>query len=419
MKTRRYTKPIMHMMLAGSLALLYPAISHAEDVADVLSGPDATPNVLASDDADKPDILNVDIQNRFDAFKQTINERIGLDFGFDYNAIGYAATSSLGKYNTGSGSLRFLGTWNLFDRDGPNTGGLVFKFENRHSFTKVAPTAFSAEIGYAGLVSSVFSDQRWRTTHLYWQQNFLGGRGVAYAGFLDVTDYTDVYALASPWTGFSNLAFQTGSGTIGGLPDGAFGGMVGGFLTSNIYASASIADANADATDIGKGFDTFFNDFETFKTVEVGWTSGARRLFIDNAHVTFWQIDERTDAGTPDGFGVSFSVTKGINDRFLPFVRGGWAHDGGSLYEAALSVGVGYQRVPGRDLLGIGLNWSRPNKNTFGTKLNDQFTLEVFQRLQVTEGLQVTPSIQVIKDPALNPDEEAIALFGLRARYAL
>ncbi|WP_299476975.1 carbohydrate porin [uncultured Roseibium sp.] len=406
-------------LLLAAMVLLCSAIAKAEDVDDVLSGPDATPNVLATDDAEKPDILNVDIQNRFDAFKKTIKDNIGLNFGIDYNALGYVASSSLSKYNNGSGSLRFLGTWELFDRGGPNTGKLVFKVENRHSYGKVAPTAFNAEIGYAGLVSSVFSDQRWRTTHLYWQQNFFGGKGVAYAGFLDVTDYTDVYALASPWTGFSNLAFQTGSGTIGGLPDGAFGGMIGGFLTSNIYASASIADANADATDISKGFDTFFNDFETFKTVEIGWTSGARRLFIDNAHVTFWQIDERTGAATPDGYGVNFSVTKGINDRWLPFLRGGWAHNGGSLYEAALSIGLGYQRVPGRDLLGIGLNWSRPNENTFGTKLNDQFTLEVFQRLQVTEGLQVTPSIQVIKDPALNPNEEAIALFGMRARFAL
>lgn len=411
--------PLASILLSSIMVMLSSGLAYAEDVDDVLSGPDATPNVLASDEAEKPDILNVDIQERFDAFKKTIKESIGLDFGIDYNALGYVASSSLGKYNTSSGSLRFLGTWELFDRGGPNVGKLVFKIENRHSFGKVAPTAFNSEIGYAGLVSSVFSDQRWRATHLYWQQNFLGGKGVVYAGYLDVTDYTDVYALASPWTGFSNLAFQTGSGTIGGLPDGALGGMIGGFLSDNIYVSASIADANADATNIGKGFDTFFNDFETFKTVEVGWTSGARRLFVDNVHATFWQIDERTDAGTPDGYGISFSATKGINDRWLPFVRGGWAHDGGSLYEAALSVGVGYQRVPGRDLLGIGLNWSRPNEDTFGTKLDDQFTLEVFQRLQVTEGLQITPSIQLIKDPALNPNEEAIALFGVRARLAL
>ncbi|WP_428671958.1 carbohydrate porin [Roseibium sp.] len=409
---------LVSSLLSGLLFLLAPQIAQAEDAAEALSGPDATPNVLASDADEKQDLLDVNIQERFDASKKKIKEKIGLDFGIDYNALGYVASASPGRYNTGSGSLRFLGTWDLFDRNGPNKGGLVFKFENRHAYSQVAPTAFNAEIGYAGLVSSVFSDQQWRTTHLYWQQKFAGGRGVAYAGFLDVTDYTDVYALASPWTGFSNLAFQTGSGTIGGLPDGAFGGMVGGFLTSNIYASASLADANADATDIGSGFGTFFNDFETFKSVEVGWTSGPERLFIDNFHATFWQIDARSKAGTQDGYGVSFSATKGINDKWLPFVRGGWSHDGGSLYQAALSVGFGYQRLPGRDLLGVGLNWSRPNKNTFGTKLDDQITLEVFQRLQVTEGLQVTPSIQVIKNPALNPQEEVVSLFGMRARLA-
>ena len=83
-----------------------------------------------------------------------------------------------------------------------------------------------------------------------------------------------------------------------------------------------------------------------------------------------------------------------------------------------MSVGFGYQdqSVAGAGLFGMGLNWGRPNEDTFGAKLDDQYTAEVFYRGQILSGLQITPSIQLIADPALNPDEDFISVVGVRAR---
>jgi porin len=39
--------------------------------------------------------------------------------------------------------------------------------------------------------------------------------------------------------------------------------------------------------------------------------------------------------------------------------------------------------------------------------------------LQLTQELAITPDIQLLIDPALNPDEDSIWVFGLRARLAL
>jgi porin len=395
-----------------------PHSANAQSAAQALSGPDATPNLLSFDAREKDDVLAVDAQQRFDAWKADFKQRTGLDFGVDYIALGYAASSNLGPNNAGGGAFRLFGAWTPLGWDGSDAGSLVFKLENRHAYGDVSLTDFGFELGYVGLVSSVFSDQGWRATHLYWQQPFTAGKGVALVGWLDVSDYVDVYALASPWTGFSNLAFQTGSGTIGGLPDGALGAMVGGFLSNNIYAAASIVDGNADATDLPGGVDTLFGDGETFKTIELGWTSGAKTLFIDNAHVTLWQIDARPASGSAKGHGLALSYTAGIDGKWLPFVRGGWSDGGGSLYQAAMSAGFGYTENPGRQLTGLGLNWSRPNKGTFNAKLDDQLTLEVFSRWQLTQGIELTPSVQIVRNPALNPDEDTIVLFGMRLRAA-
>jgi len=421
MMTRSPSITHNRLLLTIGAALIPAATSllHAQDAASELAGPDAVSSQLAADEKDKPELLDVDLQNGFDSWKASVKERTGLDFGIDYFSLGLAATDSLGDSTAASGVFRVYGNWELFNRGKENNGSLVFKVEHRHAYTAVAPAAFAGELGYAGLTSVGYSDQGWRATHLFWKQRFADGRGVSYIGFLDTTDYADVYTLASPWTGFTNIAFQNGSGAMGGIPDGALGAMVGGFLTEKLYLVGGIVDANGDPTNLGDGFDSLFNDFETFKSLEFGWASKREEVFLNNAHITLWQIDERNRAGTPDGWGISASISTTTGNGFMPFLRGGWADDGGSFYEASVSAGFGYTPNPGQSMLGVGLNWNRPNRSTFGAKLGDQYSLEVFQQLQLTEGFEITPSVQVIKNPALNPFDDWSVFFGLRLRAAL
>ena len=73
-----------------------------------------------------------------------------------------------------------------------------------------------------------------RLTNLYWRQRLANGNVTITAGFLDVTDYVDAYALASPWTGFGNLVFSTGSATIG-LPNDATLGIAAGVMLTDFH----------------------------------------------------------------------------------------------------------------------------------------------------------------------------------------
>ena len=76
-------------------------------------------------------------------------------------------------------------------------------------------------------------------------------------------------------------------------------------------------------------------------------------------------------------------------------------------------MGVSYQPVPMRGVIGFGFNWGRPNQTSFGD-LNDQYTTELFWRYQLTKELAVTPSIQSINNPALNDDEDNLWAFALQ-----
>ena len=64
------------------------------------------------------------------------------------------------------------------------------------------------------------------------------------------------------------------------------------------------------------------------------------------------------------------------------------------------------------------MNWGELNETTFGLGFEDQYTAEVFYRLQVTENLAVTPDVQYIRNPAMNPAVEGVFVIGVRGRLA-
>ncbi|RLB99500.1 MAG: porin [Deltaproteobacteria bacterium] len=351
------------------------------------------------------------------AWRDGVAEKTGFNWSLDYTALFMDVNDSPGEDNARSGMVRFFGYWDLVDRGGPNKGSLNWKIENRHSYTDVAPGELGFQSGYVGMLAPAFNDQGKRLTNLYWKQYFADGKATAVAGFLDVTDYIDVYLLASPWTGFNNLVFSTGSASMDIPNEAALGVAAGGMVTGQVYAHAGISDANSDPTDPFEGFDSVADDSDFFKWVEIGFTPKQDKIYFDNIHITFWHVDERVN-DTPDGWGVNLSWQKLITDKWLPFARGGYTKDSGSLLEKSVTVGLGYQPVPMRGVIGLGFNWGEPNQLSFDGADN-QYTTELFWRYQLTKELAVTPSIQYIKDPALNLEDDNLWVFGFRARVAL
>ena len=351
------------------------------------------------------------------SWRDGLAEKTGFTWSIDYSALFMGVNDSPGEDSASGGMVRFFGFWDLVNRGGPNKGSLYWKVEHRHKYTDIPPSGLGFESGYAGIFEPPFSDQGSRLTNLYWKQYFANDKWAAVAGFLDPTDFVDVYLMASPWTGFNSFVFSTGSAAMDLPNDATLGAAAGGMVAKNVYLQAGIADANSDPTDPFDGFDSVASDSDFFKWVEIGFTPVQDKIYFDNLHVTLWHIDERVN-DTPDGWGVNASWQKWIGDTWLPFIRGGYTDDSGSLLERSVSVGVGYQPVPMRGVIGLGFNWGKPNPISFAGA-DDQYTTELFWRYQLTRELAVTPSIQYIKDPALNPDEDSLWAFGLRLRLAL
>lgn len=417
----RLASPMLGIALLIGLVSPMQAEENATTTGARFGSPDAVENQIAEDAQTREALVKERALQPWFDWKTGLQERTGFSFGIDYSSLYFGADNTTGEDSASGGMVRFFGAWDLVGRESGNTGALVWKVEHRHAYGDVAPSGFGlGELGYAGFMGAPWSDQGTRWTNLYWRQRLNGGRSTLIGGYLDATDYVDAFAGGSPWTGFANLAFSTGSASMF-LPNDATLGLAGaGMLTDQLYLIAGITNAYADSTDpFEDSFDRFFNDSEHFISLELGWTASQDRLFLDNTHVTLWHVDDSEQAGAIDGWGALFSHIRYLNNKWMPFIRGGYAEDGGSLLQKSLSLGFLYQRDPGKNLLGVGVNWGEPNESTFAPDLDDQYTVEAFYRFQLTQQFAITPSVEYLKNPALNPTDDSIWVWGIRGRIAL
>jgi porin len=384
-----------------SFAVLMSSTVVAQDrTSPAFGGPDAVENRQTDDIESWGDL------------QQSWIDQYGLAVSIDYTAAILTADETFSDSTGAGGIARVYGTWSPVE-----DGALVWKFEHRHAFGDTSPFDVSlGQIGYVGLQEPPFNDTDFRTQNLYWRQSMNDGRSTLIAGVLDVTDYVDAFALASPWLHFMNFAFSTGSAAIGLPNDAAVGVAYGTMVSDNVYVIAGITDTNGDPSSPFEGFGNFFSDHEYFKSVEIGYTTSQERIIFDNVHVTAWHKDEQDAAGVADGWGIAFSLSRYLNDNFMPFVRGAYTDDGGSLLEKSLSFGVGYQAELLDGLLGAAFNWGEPNESTFGPGLDDQYAVEVFYRIPAGEHVALTADVQYIQDPALNLTEDLIWMLNLRTR---
>jgi porin len=406
------------------LLLLISNILYAQDTTrsskgGSFGGPDQVENQLKTDSKPKQPFFEFGFAQPYFDFKDSLTAKTGLSVGLDYSAAYLKSNVSEGIDDASSGMVRLYGSWDLVGRGTKNTGALNFKVEHRHRFGEFTPKEFGFNMGYVGLEVPPFNNDEFRVTNFYWRQRFKEGKFAIIAGLLDATDYVDVYALASPWMHFMNFAFSTGSQAVYIPNDAALGLAAGGYVTDNIYVIAGISDAGSDPTKPVENFESFFENNNYFKVIEAGWVTSQDRHYFDNIHITYWNSDGSEVTSSLSGWGLAFSATHYINDKWLPFIRGGYADDGGTLLQKSLTTGVGYQKKSGGSLLGAAIGWGEINESTWAPGLDDQITMEVFYRAQVSSRFAITPDVQYLINPALNPDESSIFVWGLRGRISL
>jgi porin len=248
-----------------------------------------------------------------------------------------------------------------------------------------------------------------------WTQGFANGKAGYAAGRLAFDVYLDAFPFQTFSKGFLNRSFILNP-TLPTTGIGALGGVVKGFVTDHLWLGAQIHDANAVSGEFD--FDTV-QEGEWLKAVEIGYTPSFGQRKTHLIQFTYWDKDERTLAGVSDGSGWAVSTAWRLDDIYFPFLRFGHSDGGGGVAaEDAVSAGVEINRPKG-EVWTIGAGWAKPSEETFGPGLDIETVLEMSYKFQIAKNLSLTPDVQVVFNPANNPDKSSIWVIGVRAIFTL
>lgn len=353
-------------------------------------------------------------------WKREVNDEHGVSVGASLYLLYQKASDSLdGEDDDALGHVfRQQGAWTLFRKDNGNSGRIAWRFESRsHIGSYQAPGSLGGATGIRTLAPGFAYNEEFNfdIPVLSWVQHFSDGRAGYAAGRLAFDAYLDAF----PFQTLSKGSINRSSILNPTLPTtglGALGAVVKGFLTDNIWIGGQFHDANAVNGDFD--FDTIAEG-EFIKAVEVGYTPSIAQRGTQRLQLTAWQKDARQDAGTSKGQGWAVSAAWQLNDKYFPYARYGSSDGGGGVAaERALSAGVQIS-TRRNETWTINAGWSKPSKETFGPGLDDESLLETSYQFQLSKNFSLTPNFQVVFDPAGNPGESSIIIFGIRAILTL
>ncbi len=355
--------------------------------------------------------------------RSTLDEKYGFKPQFSFTNVTQWASDTLplpfAMEDHASGyELIVDGTWTFRGRGTDSPSMIGFEVLTRDKMkTEIPPVVLFTQVGSLYPTTVAFGELDTTIGQLWLQKKFNDRFGFQVGKLFPVSAY-DFFPMKNFRTDFldpihaANIAIP--------LPERGLGGFVMFRPRPEVYFRIGAHDANADAEKAG--FDSLFDEGELFTIFEAGFDPGIMerqpgRPPFGDVHVSLWHQDEREEAGIDDGWGIVLSASQRFG-RLLPFLRYGYS-EGGSMGPAILkhmvNGGVAIDNIFGQsnDRIGIGFTWSDPASGM----LDDQKTIDMFYRVQVTPEIAVSPTLQVIFDPVRNPFEDTVYVGGVRTRF--
>jgi porin len=343
-----------------------------------------------------------------------LDRKVGLRLGLAYTALALGATDSLSEEKgAAGGDLDFFGRWEAWGEKSGNTGTIGFNLRNRHKYTEIPPSLLGSSIGSLWNLTGGFSDVGFQFTQLYLDQYFLEKKVGFRLGQMFQDSVFNTHAYKSAKLFFVNAAFSDN-------PAVAFPSHGVGFVTlirpaEGWYVVTGIGDSTG--RQLQAGLPDFLSSEKLFSGVQLGWSPVTGPLSNHSFTAFLWATPADSDSDAPDGEGIALTYEWQPDKPYGLFAQYSWSSTQATRVEHLATVGMVWRSPLGRELDEFGL------AGGFGTAtepgVDGQGVFEIFYRLQVTPLFQITPDFQLIIHPSLNPQENVIAVFGLRGRVAL
>lgn len=307
-----------------------------------------------------------------------------------------------------SQSVNIYSEWKLLDR--PCNEGTLYTFY-LHESDSIGNSAsqFADAAGTTILPNDDVGDAVNALAHIAWTQKMLDGRLEVSAGQLALKIFID----QNDYAGWDRVSFVSGplSGNqVRNFPIAALGVDTTVHVSDELQVSMVVADAD------GYPFYPDFNSFGRRFVYIPGFVYtpeicglGKGRYEVNFSHV---ERTERFGGAGPSSSVWLLSFQQELSPKLSAFFRFGTGDGRRTAVQQSLATGIVLTQFLGynNDWFGVGFMWQDPSDRT----RPDDYGMEMFWRLQLTENVQLTPDVQLYFDPSRNPTRDIEAAFGLR-----
>lgn len=346
----------------------------------------------------------------------------GLRYSLQQTITGVGLTD-VRQGNNGLGFYEFdwQSKWAVFDAPGTGAGWLSTHFEIKSGLGAAGmDQSAGSNIGSVTEPTGFWSGVNGiRVSELAWQQSLRDGEVVVVAGMVNQGDYLDANAYANSGRGqFINSALINSQ--VLPLPGYNFGANLQWQPHEDWYTMLGTSAGNAKAghvpwTDFSMNTWSLVGELGYAPADFMGWGPGVYRVqpFIAQA-----------DGPTQGGIGFNFQQQLGADSPLGWFGRFG---TGGSAVAAGAKVQIGTGLVahaplyyagllPKRanDSLGSGFVWSQPSATSQTVYHDNEYIWETFYAVQLTPLTKLQPDLQVVWNPAFNPDAGPATVFQIQ-----
>lgn len=315
-----------------------------------------------------------------------------------------------GSSTFGFYTFDFQGKWAIFDST-HGAGWITAHIEAKSGLgTAAEDESAQRNLGSITDPTGIWSSVNgFRLPELAWQQTFNDGQIVIVAGMVDQSNYFDENAYANTGRGqFVNSALI--NSMVLPLPSYNFGFNVQWQPRDDWYAMFGGSVGNADG---GEPPWTDFNWDNWTMLGEIGFTPNDFCGMGPGVY-RVQPFMGRADGPVQGGVCFNFQQQLGSDSPLGIFGRFGF---GGSDVSAGAKtqIGSGFvlhapfshigsTRKYDNDLLGVGFVWSQPSDSSRTVFHENEYVVETFYTLQFTSTVRLQSDLQLVWNPAFNPD---------------
>jgi porin len=350
------------------------------------------------------------------------------DIGLRYTLWQSFTMVSMTDVASGSGALQyytaaFLGKWAVTEVTNAGRAGWISAEANVQLGLSPASRAQRPQDNLgtiANPVANVYGPNGAWLSELAWQQSLAGGQVVVVAGLVDQSNYLDannyannsygqflnsalVNSLVLPLT-YNNLGLN-----LQWQPTEAWYAMFGMGANNQLPHTSPFAELS-------------FNNWSYL--LEFGLTP-KDVLGLGPGNYRLQPFIATVDGVTQEGIGLNIGQQLGTNSPFAWFGRFGVGGSQVTLNGAATQIATGFALeaplkhaglVPklSNDYLAAGFIWSQPSAAFKPAAHTDEYGFETTYVLQLTPMATLQPDLQVIWNPASNPDAQHNIIFQLQ-----